>query len=233
MVPSRQGAVRAAGTIRGLWAVALVGVLCVGCGGDEFSSGTGGQTSSGGQAGGGGTAGGGGKAASGGQAGATGGAGGSRLVFISSRKTKGDLTGPQGADAICNEVASSAGVPGKFVAWISSQSSSAASRLTSDGPWELSNGTRVADRKSELLSGFLQSPINFFEDGQPLSGTQQVWTGTKPDGTAATATCGKWTSTDSSLRGVVGEANSSKKPWTETVAPQTCDGERRLYCFQL
>ncbi len=230
MVPSRQGAVRAAGTISRLLAGAIAGAFCLGCGGDEFSSGTGGQTGSGWQAGSGGQAGGGGQAASGGQAG---GAGGSRLVFISSRKTKGDLTGPQGADAICNEVASSAGVPGKFVAWISSKDSNAASRLTSDGPWELSNGTRVADRKSELLSGFLQSPINFFEDGQPLSGTQQVWTGTRPGGTAATATCGKWTSTDSSLHGVVGEANSSKKPWTETSTPQDCDGERRLYCFQL
>ncbi len=209
--------------------MASAGVFCVGCGGDEFSSGTGGQTGSGGQAGGGGKAGGGGQAGGGAQ----GGAGGLRLVFISSRKTKGDLVGPQGADAICNEVASSAGVPGKFVAWISSKGSSVSSRLTSDGPWELSNGTRVADQKSELLSGFLQNPINRFEDGQPLSGTQQVWTGTRPDGTAGTATCADWTTTESNLRGLVGEANSAKKAWTETSAPQTCDGERRLYCFQL
>ncbi|HMR76474.1 MAG TPA: DUF1554 domain-containing protein [Polyangiaceae bacterium] len=203
-------------------------VLAVGCGGDEFSGGSGGQAGAN-TAGQGGSAGQGGAAAG---AAGQGGAGGDLLVFVTTRKLKGDLGGPTGADGVCNEAAQSAKVPGTFSAWISSKASSAAVRLTSNGPWRLRDGRVVADSKSELVSGTLQNAINTHEDGALLSGTTQVWTGTRVDGQPAAASCSDWTSASDLDKGLAGEAKSKDPPWTESGSILPCSGERRLYCFQ-
>ena len=43
-----------------------------------------------------------------------------RLVFITSTLHDGNLGGVAGADQICNELASDAGLPGTYMAWLSS-----------------------------------------------------------------------------------------------------------------
>jgi hypothetical protein len=169
---------------------------------------------------------------------------GSKCVFVTSSVHQGDFGGLAGGDAICNELAAGAGLPGTYKAWLSIEGAdnSAAKRLTpATVPYKLVTGETVANDFTDLVSCegnlpvvCLQNPIDTTEGGVgvPSGAVGEVWTGTRPDGSSAVAgrTCLGWTAGGLN-NGQRGELASVLNGWTERfVGP--CERDARLYCFQ-
>jgi hypothetical protein len=160
-----------------------------------------------------------------------------KYVFVSSKAVPGALGATTGPDYLCTTLAGAKGFPGVWKAWVSDATGTAISRFTNkvDGvPYRRLDGALVAaDWKA--LDGtpqnptHLQNPINLDESGVTLSGAQ-VWTGTNPDGSAATETCGSWLG-PKALSGVVGLADATSGEWTHSTSV-VCSTTAHFYCFQ-
>lgn len=129
-----------------------------------------------------------------------------RRAFITSKTYKPNFGGLAAADKICNTTASVAGLGGTWAAWLSTTTTSAASRLEhASVPYQLLNGEVLALNWTELTSGSLRHPIDRDENDSvvnptpppyktPYTGT--AWTGTNVDGTALgdpQYSCDDWT----------------------------------------
>jgi hypothetical protein len=162
----------------------------------------------------------------------------SKVMFLTSTNyPTGNINGLAGADAICQTLASNAGLPGTFKAWLSTTTSSAASRLThSTHPYRLVDGTVVANNWTDLTDGSISVSIHETESGASLN-PEFVWTNTNTDGSASAYDCLGWTSSSASNLGDVGGSGDTTGMWTNR-APYYCDGSlfgttpRALYCFQ-
>ena len=123
--------------------------------------------------------------------------------------------------------------------WLSSNSISAASRLSHLGNFTLLNKTIIANDWTDLTDSILSSPINIDENGNTISNVA-VWTHTKPDGTAVEqfgSACKDWTSSDgypTDLGGYAGTGgtNASNAYWTYSGQGSDCNNLRHLYCFE-
>lgn len=145
------------------------------------------------------------------------------------------------ADAICQNLASTAGLPGTYQAWLSTSGASPSTRFTkSIGPYTLVDGTLVTDSWTDLTDhiGYpLKQPINKTQTGEVVSGGQSnlVWTGTIANGTADSqgrSFCRNWTSAVlDDDEAVVAGSITTDAGWTESVMDY-CNQEHRLYCFQ-
>ena len=172
-----------------------------------------------------------------------------KIVFTTSKQYRGGLIGGvEGADAICADHASEAGLAGEFKAWLSQVDSSAADRLThSTKPYVLVNGTEVAGSWDDLLRSDLLHAIDRDEHGAALTsnGTAAapVWTATRIDGRAVPWTpggtttenprldCTLWSSIDDGV-GLLGAWSATNSAWTATSSGILCSETARLYCFQ-
>lgn len=151
-------------------------------------------------------------------------------AFVSSTLVTGNLGGVAGADAICNKAAKDAGLPGTFIAWISTSQVNAIDRVTGSGPWQLVNGTEVFKTKADLTKGSLAAAFRRDEkNAQPPLDEDRVWTGTNAAGTVATHTCNDWGGTGGSGR--VGEAEQTNNGWT-ALTDEACTEVNRVYCLQ-
>lgn len=153
-----------------------------------------------------------------------------KWAFILGADYDGALIGGlAGADAKCADQASGAGLPGTYVAWLSTSSTFAPNRLRSDlTPYALVDGTKIATSKLALSSGTLLHAIDLTASGVPR--VTYVWTGTLPDGTtAAGATCTNWTS--NSTLGGRGWAGDTAGTWTYH-SNESCAAARPFYCFE-
>jgi hypothetical protein len=171
------------------------------------------------------------------------------IVFTTSQKYRGGLLGGvEGADAICADHASEAGLTGEFKAWLSQVGSSAADRLThSTKPYILVDGTKVADSWDDLLRFDLLHPIDVDENGAKLtpegSWGAPVWSATRVDGQAVPWTeggtptsnprldCTLWSSLDGGV-GLLGSWSATDIFWTNTSGGILCNETARLYCFE-
>ncbi len=163
------------------------------------------------------------------------------LVFTTSATGPGDLSswpeasfiGAAAGDAICRNLAAAAHLPSSntFVAWISTQTTDAADRVTLDStPFRRVDGFRLADSKSDLLANGADNTLHVDEAGRYLS-SATVRTGTRGDGTASTQNCNGWHSSlanDQATRGLGNAAYGEN--WTEDVGV-SCSAGLRLYCF--
>ena len=169
---------------------------------------------------------------------------GGKKVFITSQTWNGGLGGWQGADAKCQSAADAAGLPGTYMAWISTSTSTPASRfsITAD-PYVRIDGTVVANSWVELTSGPLQAQIDINEYGGTPT-TRWVWTNTYQDGTAinppAYYNCADYTLVSQSgttFYSIVGWAGVNPPgtyydgSWTNQNVT-SCDSLCHLYCFQ-
>ena len=137
-------------------------------------------------------------------------------------------------------MATAAGLPGTYKAWLSDSTSSPSSRFVpSTGPYRLVNGTTIAANWTDLTDGTLAAPINVTETGGGTGDVTYVWTNTDPDGTARNVPsdaskghCTNWSTNSSPASdGIGGSAGSRTTSWTALViAP--CDYRYHLYCFQ-
>jgi hypothetical protein len=153
-------------------------------------------------------------------------------VFVSSSTSVANLGGRIGADAKCATLATTAGLPGTWVAWLSNEDgalNNAVERVTSAGPWRLVGGAVVATSKAQLISGALLHAIDRDEKGLVV-GTPGVWTGTGPNGNYSTNDCNKWAGGGNNGR--VGLSTSTDGTWTSSTV-DGCGQQRRIYCFQL
>lgn len=152
----------------------------------------------------------------------------SKIIFVTSTRHDGDLGGPDGADAICAERASAAGLPGTFRAWLSSNTINAADRLEqSSGPYVRTDGVQVASDWADLIDANIAAPINRDESGNLQSG--DVWTGTYSSGVMAPDTCSGFMTT--SGFGMCGNSNATNLQWSDNLIPG-CTTMLRLYCLE-
>jgi hypothetical protein len=159
------------------------------------------------------------------------GVGGPCRVFVSSTLYSGALGGLSGADAKCQGLAESAGLPGTYKAWLSDSNGSPFSRFVpSSGPYQLVNGTTIAVNWTDLTDGHLLAPISVTETGG--GAISNAWTHTRTDGArdgVANGHCSNWSMNAGA--GDDGDPEQSDPDWTGWLL-SSCAFHRYLYCFQ-
>lgn len=162
-----------------------------------------------------------------------------KYVFLTSDVYPADFGGLAGADAKCRAAAKAGNLPGRYKAWLSTSRKWPAATFThSTVPYELPNGTVVADDWADLTDGSLDHAIDANQFAVTIL-SAQPWTSTKADGTyAGTAgdpsmACDDWTSVESSgVWAVFGDLQYLDARWTASVTVAACPFNWPLYCFQ-
>jgi len=139
------------------------------------------------------------------------------IIFVSSTHYKGNLGGLSGADAKC-QAAADAAVPkltGTFKAYLADSVTSVDARFVqSTRPYELVDGTRVADDYTELTSGLHKAPVDLDENGASPPDNTYVWTGQTFGGLSTSSCNGSWMSSSASFFGVM--ISTADVDWTKT-----------------
>jgi hypothetical protein len=166
----------------------------------------------------------------------------------------GDLGGLAGADAICQNLAQSAGQGARtWRAYLSTQGTNAvnARDRIGPGPWFNAKGARIAANVDELHSTANRMSVftAIDEQGRTIPGSgfapnrHDILTGSQPDGTAYPAgedmTCSNWTSSADTGKARLGHHDYAA--WNSTHDSRGCSqaalvstgGDGLLYCFAL
>lgn len=154
------------------------------------------------------------------------------IVFVTSTKhVPGSLGGLAGADAICQARASAAGLPGTYVAWLSTATVDARDRLGTARGWRRPDGMPFVDTQGALLNGRILYPAIVDETGTRVPATvgELVVTNTSPEGLAATTDCGGFASTTGMT--AAGTPAGTTRMWTQNGQDVGCATPARLYCF--
>lgn len=162
-------------------------------------------------------------------------AGPPHMVFVTSTVHPGSSLASS-PDTACRAAAAAAGLPGRFVAWLSFANAGAKDKLVEYGPWVTTAGQAVATDKSDLTKGAIRAPINHDQHGLPLPEGRSpdlVWTGTDQNGRATSSACANWTGGDGSASGTVGNVTQTGAAWTnDTSATASCLSNFHVYCFE-
>lgn len=158
-----------------------------------------------------------------------------KKVFLTSQTYTGNLGGLSGADEKCQMLASTAGLPGNYMAWLSDGSVSPTTRFTQvGGRYILTNNVVVAYSWADLTDGSIKY-INIDENTSEVVEGAYVWTNTKTDGdlysSTDTNTCNDFTVDSDSHTGVVGVSVQPFTYWT-MFNNHPCDQVAHLYCFE-
>jgi len=159
-----------------------------------------------------------------------------RLVFITSIPYKAsDLGGLVGADGKCDDLASTAGLAGTYLAWLSDNTGSPSSRFPKDfsGPYVLTDGTAIAIGWEQLTSGSLITALAMNEAMEPATNLES-WSNTLPNGTTKNtiAHCENWSSNMGNSG--AGFSTITEGGWTDNVdKPCAANGGAHIYCFQV
>jgi len=161
-------------------------------------------------------------------------------VFITNGTYSGGIpAGLAGRDAACQSEAAEANLPGTWTAWLSDSTMNAKNRVA-DGEYRNVSGALIANDMADLTDALLASPIFLNQYGNNVDGL--YWTGTLPDGTAATvnSNCEDWTNTDAvngecsgddiNVCGSTGNSNKNNGEWTNSRV-KLCYYQYHLLCF--
>jgi cysteine-rich repeat protein len=166
-----------------------------------------------------------------------------RRVFASSTPFKGDLNyaidnpdllaGIPLADARCNALALSVGLPPTFKAWLSDSEMSPATRFDTafTGLYRLLSPDFpiLATGWPDLTDGTLAHAIDADETGALTQ--ENILTNTAPDGSSASDQhCTAWTANDDTST-TIGKSSATDATWTN-LGQSFCSDSRRLYCFE-
>lgn len=155
-----------------------------------------------------------------------------KRVFVSSQRTNGDLGGLSGGDAFCQSLADAAGLGGSWTAWLSDSTGNARDRIADHAYYLVDEVTLVEAGIAGLTDGGLLHPIDQTEVGSSpeVSG---VWTGTRPTGVAAGATCLGWSTAGVVTRrsGNHGRSTENDSNWTAATT-DLCTNFYHVYCFE-
>lgn len=166
-----------------------------------------------------------------------------RFVFVSSvAYMAGELGGVDGADAKCQALASNAGLPGTYRAWLSGQAGSPSTRFRRDGgPFRLVDGSLVAESWGALTGSALRHAIDRTETGgppPPVTAYHSIagpvaWTSTVERGYSAPAgTCGDWSDPASTGPAPVCGHVISQEQWSASSSCGGCNATAPIYCFE-
>lgn len=158
----------------------------------------------------------------------------------------GNLGGLAGADAMCQDLAETAGSTRTWRAYLSSSAEAARDRI-GDGPWlntamQMVAADNDALHRIGLAGGDPQLVLD--ENGVQLPGGEHdILTGSGADGTLSGGACQDWTSNDpgDQCRLGHGDFGGSSSSWNDAHNSQGCDeqslinsaGSGRLYCFAI
>ncbi len=160
------------------------------------------------------------------------------FVFVTSERYPGTFGGIVEADEHCSELASAAGLPGLYLAWLSAGSDTPQSRFVqSPLPYILRDGSPLANSWDDLTDGDRLHPINQTETGEPLPGMPgcvaetAVWSATKANGSSLGTDfqCLGWSFPLGSGRS--GDPWATGGTWTNNCSI-TCQTALRFYCFE-
>jgi hypothetical protein len=145
------------------------------------------------------------------------------------------MGGIDGADARCAQMAKASKLDrvsgANFVAWSSTASSAAATRLVhGTSRYVLVGGGTVANSFLDLVDGTLAAPIDRDENGGPLSSDTTVWTGTAFSGYSGPPDCLGWTTVPSQF-GTFGDTLETGAKWTSS-ASAACSEQKHIYCVE-
>ncbi|MEM6292845.1 MAG: hypothetical protein AAGA54_16340 [Myxococcota bacterium] len=149
------------------------------------------------------------------------------VVFVTSSSIPADFGGLEQADEICRQHARDAGLEGTFVAWLSTSTTDALSRLQGARGWVRTDGRPFADQADDVVfDNFYPPALN--EYGEFVDADVRPWTGTRFTGLRHEDTCDDWTS--QTARTMRGTPFAGIGQWI--VGPLgTCSGSAPLYCF--
>lgn len=131
------------------------------------------------------------------------------------------------ADAECRARASAAGLPGTYIAWLSTSTAAAGSRLTGDG-WIRPDGKPFARTRAELLAGYTLYVPTLNEYAQDVGKTSPA-TATRSDGTFDSSgdSCGALTGSGTIT---IGDSMSGGAFWTDIGDTVPCTSNP-IFCF--
>lgn len=156
---------------------------------------------------------------------------GANYVFVTSTVYAASAVAPDAADRECNKLASAAGLPGHYFAWLSTSTQHARDRLGAARGWVRPGGLPFADSTASLTTlNRVFYPIHLDETGNEAVGGL-VFTGTADSGTLVPGfTCSDWTTSTSSGNVIIGDHTGGPHAWTN-AGGTWCTAEGRLYCF--
>lgn len=145
------------------------------------------------------------------------------------------MGGLAGADSICRARANAAGLPGNYVAWLSTSTVDAIDRLGNARGWVRPDGRMFVDSKADLAGGVIIAPPRLDEFGVDTAGNY-LWahTATTVDGTLATnsGTCAAFTSTtDPNNNNITGGLPEAGSQMFTNFGSTSCSQARAIYCF--
>jgi hypothetical protein len=156
-------------------------------------------------------------------------------VFVtSSTVVPGMLGGIEGGDRECQRLADSAGLPGTYMAWLSTSGINARDRV-GEGGWMRTDGRPFTHSLRNLTDPAYLTvyyPPRVDEAGNDLGNVSTlVATGGTIDGRASGDQCTGYTSTTGNL--YVGDAASGSHAWNYAqLVPGGCARPFHLYCFR-
>jgi hypothetical protein len=156
------------------------------------------------------------------------------MFVTSSTVVPGMLGGIEGGDSECQRLADNAGLPGTYMAWLSTSDIDARDRVGAGG-WMRTDGRPFTHSLKNLTDPAYLTvyyPPRVDEAGNDLGNVSTlVATGGTTDGVASGDQCHGYTSTAGNL--FIGDASSGSHAWSNTqVVPGGCASPFHLYCFR-
>ncbi|HTR56323.1 MAG TPA: hypothetical protein VMJ10_36870 [Kofleriaceae bacterium] len=151
------------------------------------------------------------------------------VAFVTSGMTDGVFAAPAltTADGICNTAAQNAGLPGKFVAWLSDSTTNAIDRLAGSRGWVRVDGQPLADTPSSFIGAEMFNPLVLDESGIAVPGNDPVWTGTGSDGHLL-SDGSEWTTGAATA----GSPGIDLPGFTQALTENCGTSQAHLYCFE-
>jgi len=149
------------------------------------------------------------------------------LAFVTSMPFAPTMLGSYaGADARCGQLATAAGHPGSYIAWLGD----VRTRLGNASGWARIDNKPFANARDELLAGHILYPLRKDEQGGDHAG--RVMTGVNPDGMANGEDCNGLTSNVVSDLTSGGASDGGTSRWTNDDE-WSCDQTAAIYCLQI
>lgn len=149
------------------------------------------------------------------------------VVFVTSSVVRADFGGLEQADEICMQHARDAGLQGTFVAWLSTSTTDALSRLHGARGWVRTDGRPFADEADDVIFDSYYPPA-LDEYGVHVGLDARPWSGTRFDGSRDEDTCEDWTS--QTAWAVRGTPLGGVSRWILGIRG-VCSESAPLYCF--
>jgi len=164
-----------------------------------------------------------------------------KRIFVTSATFNGDLktagggtSGIDGADKICQGLASDASLGGTWKALISTATQSGIDRMSNVGPYYRLDDEKVFETREQMRTQPLAA-IDVTEKFAQLP-TDGVWTGTlyggMTVGPASDTTCMDWESASDSHLAILGDIARNDFAWLDYGGGAICSDNWRLYCVE-